>query len=299
MKEIVNKLGQTEKEFLKNYDSNKYEKPSVTVDMLIFTVDEKENENYRKLNDKELKILLIKRADHPYIGQWGIPGGFVGMNETLDDAAQRELYEETNIKDVYLEQLYTWGDVERDPRMRVISTSYMALVNKDLLDVKAGDDACDAKWFSVNKKVLSELKKNTNNGYILETRIELILKHEDIILKSIIKKEEIIENKIRKTNIIIEENDGIAFDHSKIIDYALDRLKNKVQYTDIAFNLMPDLFTLAELQQVYSILLDRELLTPQFRRDIKHMLIETNETTKNFGHRPAKLYRFNIERKGV
>ena len=128
-REVKNKDGLTEKEFLRSYDSDKYKKPSVTVDTLIFTIDEKVSKNYRKLPEKELKILMVKRADHPFIGQWAIPGGFVDINESMEEAAERELFEETGVNNIYLEQLYTWGDVDRDPRTRVISTSYMALVD--------------------------------------------------------------------------------------------------------------------------------------------------------------------------
>lgn len=121
---MINRQGLTEEQFLTTYDASKYERPSVTVDMLILTVTEEEKKNYRKLPEKVLKLLMIKRGDHPYMGQWALPGGFVQMNESLDEAAGRELKEETNIDDIYMEQLYTWGDVARDPRTRVISASY-------------------------------------------------------------------------------------------------------------------------------------------------------------------------------
>ena len=116
---LKNKQGLTEEQFLARYDAGKYERPSVTVDMLIFTVTDEENQNYRKLPEKVLRLLLIKRGDHPYIGQWALPGGFVEMDESLDEAALRELQEETNIKNIYMEQLYTWGDIGRDPRTRL------------------------------------------------------------------------------------------------------------------------------------------------------------------------------------
>ena len=236
---------------------------------------------------------MIKRADHPYINRWAIPGGFVEINESMEEAAERELYEETGVNNIYLEQLYTWGDVDRDPRMRVISTSYMALVDKDSLEVKAGDDASDARWFSVKRKLLKEVKTNTSNGYIYDKYIMLTLKVDNIELTSEVIERKKYENKRSTVSYKIVENNGIAFDHAKIIISALTRLKNKVEYTDIAFNLMPELFTLTELQKVYSILLDKELLAAQFRRKINNMVIETNETTKGGGQRPAKLFRFN------
>ncbi|AEV67666.1 NUDIX hydrolase [Acetivibrio clariflavus] len=290
---LRNKQGLTEEEFLKNYDAGKYERPSVTVDMLIFTVTNEERKSYRKLPEKALKLLMIKRGDHPYIGQWALPGGFVNINESLEEAARRELKEETNIDNIYMEQLYTWGDVGRDPRTRVISTSYMSLVDSETLNIKANDDADDAKWFTVSCKLYQEQKTVTQGGYILQRLFELKLSNEEDNLSAIVKVVKTVENRITTVEREIVESHGIAFDHAKIIQYGIERLRNKIEYTDIAFNLMPELFTLTELQQVYEIILDTELLKANFRRKISGMVIETNEYTKDSGHRPSKLFRFN------
>lgn len=290
---IKNKQGLSEEQFLASYDAGKYERPSVTVDMLVFTVTEGEKENYRKLSEKELRILLIKRGEHPYLGKWALPGGFVKMDESLDEAALRELKEETNIDDIYMEQLYTWGDVGRDPRTRVISTSYMSLVDSSSLNIKASDDADDAKWFTVTVKMFQEQKTLTGKGYILQQMIRLNLSNDNEDLSAIIKIEKAVEGKVTKISRKILESTGIAFDHTKIIEYGLERLRNKIEYTDIAFNLMPELFTLTELQQVYEVILDRELLKANFRRKITGMVIETNNQTKDSGHRPSKLFKFN------
>lgn len=289
----VNRQGLTEEQFLGSYEAGKYERPSVTVDMLIFTVTEEEKKNYRKLPEKVLKVLMIKRADHPYIGQWALPGGFVKMDESLDEAALRELKEETNIDDIYMEQLYTWGEVERDPRTRVISASYMSLVDGKVLDIKASDDADDAKWFTVSCKLYQEQKTVNENGYCVQQLIRLKLTSEEESLNAMIKVTKIVEGKVTKFIREIVENDGIAFDHSKVIEYGIERLRNKIEYTDIAFNLMPELFTLTELQQVYEVILDTELLKANFRRKTADMVIETNEFTKDAGHRPSKLFKFN------
>ena len=133
--------GMTETEFLRQYDPDRYEKPAVTVDMLIFTVNPE--------RDYSLELLMIERGGHPYLGKWALPGGFVEMNESLEEAAARELKEETGLSDIYMEQLFTFGDVDRDPRMRVISVAYMALVSKDKLHPVAGDDAANVKWFTI------------------------------------------------------------------------------------------------------------------------------------------------------
>lgn len=294
-KSFKNMQGLTEEEFLKTYDASIFEKPSVTVDMLIFTVMDEKEENYRKLPEKSLKLLMIKRGEHPYIGQWALPGGFVGVKESVDAAASRELKSETNIDNIYMEQLYTWGEVSRDPRTRVISCSYMALVDSTALQIKAGDDAADASWFNIKYKLFEEKKTITENGYIIEKLVDINLFNESDKLSAAVKITEIVEGKVRKINREIIKSIGIAFDHAKIIDYAIKRLKNKIEYTDIAFNLMPDLFTLSELQQVYEVILDKELLAAAFRRKIANMVIETNEFTKDAGHRPSKLYRFNAE----
>lgn len=285
--------GLTEKEFLQQYDDSKYEKPSVTVDMLIFTVMDEEEENYRKLPEKKLKLLLIKRGNHPFMGKWALPGGFAGLSESLDDSALRELREETNIENVYMEQLYTWGEVKRDPRTRIISCSYMALVDNHSLNVKAGDDAQDAKWFTVNYNILESKVTQKDKGFTYERLVEIILENTQDRLSAKIK---VINQNDGKTTKYLREivnSEGIAFDHGKIIEYAVERLRNKIEYTDIAFNLMPPLFTLSELQKVYEVVLGKELLVAAFRRKISHMVVETEKYTKNAGHRPSKLYRFN------
>ncbi len=290
---LKNKLGLTEEQFLSTYDASKFERPSVTVDMLIFTVTDEEKKNYRRLPEKVLRLLMIKRGDHPYIGQWALPGGFVQMNESLDEGAYRELKEETNIDDIYIEQLYTWGDVGRDPRTRVISASYMSLVDSSTLDIKASDDADDAKWFTVSCKLYQEQKTVTEKGYVLQRLFKLSLSNDENSLSSVVKIIKTVEGKVTKVEREVIESNGIAFDHAKIIEYAIERLRSKIEYTDIAFNLMPELFTLTELQQVYEVILDTELLKANFRRKTADMVIETNEYTKDAGHRPSKLFRFN------
>lgn len=284
----------TEQEFLHAYDPHKYERPSVTVDILLFTVTEQERGNYRKLPDKELKLLMIKRGKYPFKDNWALPGGFVQMDESLEQAASRELKEETNIDNIYMEQLYTWGEVQRDPRMRVISTSYISLVDSKSLTIKAADDAADAKWFTVKYKLYEERKVLTSNGYKLEKLYNLVLSAEgEKDLNAVIRKVKELDGKKCKSYQEIVRSEGIAFDHAQIIAYAIERLRTKIEYTDIAFNLMPGLFTLTELQQVYEIILGTELLKANFRRKTAHMVIETNEYTKDAGHRPSKLFKFN------
>lgn len=287
---IKNKQGLTEEEFLKQYNSDIYKKTSLTVDMLIFTVMEEEKESYRKLPEKSLKILLVKRGKHPAIGKWALPGGFISIDESLDEAAVRVLRAETNVDNIYIEQLYTWGEVNRDPRTRVISSSYMALVDSSSLSIKAGTNEEDASWFNVDYKLLEEKNLDMANGDSYEQIVEIKLWNNSEQLSAKIKVIENLDGRVRRDII---ESVGIAFDHGKLIEYGINRLRNKIEYTNLAFNLMPELFTLTELQKVYEVIQGKELLAAAFRRKVASMVIETNEFTKDAGHRPSKLFKYN------
>lgn len=267
-------------------------KPSVTVDTIIFTVRDSNVENYRKLPEKKFQILLVKRAIDPHKNKWSLPGTFVREKERFEEAVTRCLEEKTSMKDIYLEQLYSWGDPLRDPRGRVISTSYMGLVDSHNIQMKAGKNVEDIDWFDIELNTLQETNKEEKDRYYKTEEIEILLKNKQIVLKSRVKvvKELVNGNLIIYTQIL--ESD-LAFDHAKVLIYAIERLKNKVEYTTIAFNLMPEKFTLTKLQQVYEILLDKPLLKANFRRKIADMVIETGEYEENAGHRPSKLYKFN------
>lgn len=291
---LTDKQGLTEKEFLALYNAEQYKRPSVTVDMIVFTVMNEMKESYRKLPEKALKILMVKRGNHPFIGYWALPGGFVDMNESLDEAALRELKEETNIDDIYMEQLYTWGDVGRDPRTRVIGCSYMSLVDSSRLDIKAGDDAEDAKWFKVKYNIIEQKKAASAKGCNVQNRVRLVLSNDNEELTATIKVDKTFDGNVIRVSRELTESNGIAFDHGKIIEYAVSRLRNKIEYTDIAFSLMPERFSLTELQQVYEVILGKELLKANFRRKISEMVTVTDEYTKDVGHRPSKLFKYNL-----
>lgn len=278
-------------EFLDKYDSSIYEKASNTVDILLFTVDDEKNEDIKKLPEKELKLLLIKRKKQPFKDSWAIPGGFIDMNESLEESAYRELKEETNIDNVYLEQLYTYGDVNRDPRMRVISTSYMALVNKENLNPKAGDDAKEVAWFTVKKEEVSSNDDERVYNLILYN------KEHDITIGYLVV-DRIITNGIIKTiKTHIEPlwcfENTLAFDHCSIINMAIDRLRNKIEYTPIVFNLMPRKFTLSNLQKVYETILNKEFTKANFRRKVKKYINELEEKETGKGYKPANLCTYN------
>ncbi|MFC1697254.1 NUDIX domain-containing protein [Nanoarchaeota archaeon] len=218
-----------EPESKEEYDVNKFERPSVTTDVVIFTIK----------ND-DLKVLLIKRGVWPFKDMWALPGGFVGMKESLDDAAKRELCEETGVCNVYLEQLYTFGEPKRDPRTRVITVAYMAVTNQSNIKLRASSDATEVDWYSV---------------YNLPK---------------------------------------LGFDHAKIIDYALTRLRYKLEYKPVAFEFLPPKFTLTELQKVYEIVYNKTIDKRNFRKKVNELnvLKDMNETKMEGAHRPAKLYSF-------
>ena len=211
-------------------DRTKCRQAHVTVDCVVFGLDE-----------QDLKILLIQRGNEPFKGSWAVPGGFVNADESLEHAALRELKEETGVHDVFLEQLYTFGDVHRDPRRRIVTVAYYALVNLRDHTIKAATDASNAAWFAV-----------------------------DDITK-------------------------LAFDHARIVETALRRLRGKVRYEPIGFELLPEKFTLTQLQRMYEKILEQEVDKRNFRKKILGMelLKELDEVQVDVAHRAARLYKFD------
>src|SRR6266550_1615981 len=206
---------------------------ALTVDCVVFGLDE-----------SELKLLLIQRALEPFKGKWALPGGFVRVDETLDEAARRELVEETGLKNVFLEQLYTCGAVDRDPRERVVSVAYYALVKLSEHEAKAATDAANARWFLTSKVP------------------------------------------------------RLAFDHADILSTAMARLKGKVRYQPIGFELLPPKFTLSQLQHLYEAVLATELDKRNFRKKVLAfgLLVPLKETQMTGRHRPAQLFRFDADK---
>ena len=282
---LRNKDGLTEEEFLAAYRPGDYERPSNTVDMLLFTVADKVSDSIRKDKEKQMKVLLIKRKNHPDIHKWALPGGFVEMDEDIEVAAYRELEEETGVTDVYMEQLFTYGKVGRDKRMRVISISHMALIPQESIKPIAGDDAEDVAWFTVEKKKVSDKKHqiiiyNEELNLCYEYTVDITYKKNGVVSVPI-------------TDIHANgENRGIAFDHIEMINAGIDRLRNKVEYVPVAFNLVPEKFTLNEIQKVYEVILGKKLVKQNFRKWVDKFVEELNEKQEEVGHRPATLYRY-------
>ncbi len=269
----------SEEEFLANYNSDEFEKLSMTTDILILSVSNEEKNNYRKTDKKKMSILLVKRDNYPFKDKWCLPGGFVQINEDLDEAPKRILKQETNIEDIYLEQLYTFGNVNRDPRMRIVSTAYIALIDKSRLENKISDKS---SWFDI---VSIEEKNNI---------VEIVLANETETISFSIKKV-LREKTTDRYSFEIVENDSLAFDHPLVILSGVERLRNKLEYTDIVFNMMPELFTLGELQKVYEVILGKKLLDPAFRRIIANKVEKTSKMKTGEGHRPSYLFRYKVK----
>lgn len=268
---------QTEEEFLKDYDVTKFERLSMTADVLILSVSDQETTNYRKNSKKMMSILLVKRDSYPFKGKWCLPGGFLDpKTETLDDCAKRVLKRETNLSDIYLEQLYTFDGLDRDPRTRVISTSYVALIDKNKLQQEV---LANASWFDVT---LIEEKDNL---------VFITLDNGQEVISFRIRKE-LKEKTTDRYQFFVDQNDSLAFDHPLVILSGLERIRNKINYTDVVFNMMPEYFSLGELQQVYEVILNKKLLDPAFRRIIADKVEKTNKMRTGGGHRPSALFRY-------
>ena len=266
----------SEEEFLKNYDSSIFEKLSMTADILILSVSSKDSNNYRKTDKKMMSVLLVKRDDYPYKDKWCLPGGFLDpKKETLEECAKRVLKRETNLEDIYLEQLFTFDSVNRDPRMRIVSTAYVALIDKNELK----QDVKNASWFDIT---LMEEK----DGVVF-----LVLDNGEETISLQVNK--ILRNKITdRYDYVSKSNSMIAFDHDIVIVSGIEKIKEKVNSSDIVFNMMPEYFTLGDLQQVYEVLLGKKLLDAPFRRIIASKVEKTDKMKTGEGHRPSYLFRY-------
>ena len=275
--EIRNEQGQTLQEFLDSYDDSMFKHPSNTVDMILMTVYE-----------GSLKILLVKRRNHPFIGNWALPGGFVEFDEDMDEAVKRELQEETNIQEnTYFRQLYTLGNANRDPRTRVITTAYLSLTpSENIKKTKAGDDAQDAAWFDI-KKITKKIDPK-----VRVSTLTLDNKNLDIHIEFEVT--DIAQQNYIKTNSVVSSssNASLAADHIKVINMAMDQVQHRAASTGILFNLLPKECTLREIQTVYEAVIGHTTDTGNFRRDIRKMLIDTHKKKKSNG-RSSELYSFN------
>ena len=219
-----NEKGQTLEEFLKEYDPYQYKNPCATTDMVLFSYAGE------KPDTDALKVLLVCRKNHPSIGYWALPGGFVELYENLEDTARRELEEETGVKGLPVEQFACYGDYQRDPRARVITTAYFSLVNEKEVRVKAGDDAADAAWFTVKLKKGESKDITTDAAVIRREDFSLELENEDrgLKIRSVICKEE-RQGLVRERKYKVKEGGMVAVDHAAILTQALEVIQQRIR----------------------------------------------------------------------
>lgn len=286
----IYEMSDEEKEFLAGYDLTKYDRPSVAADIVVFAImADGERDNTRKPQDKKLKILLIERGGYPYKGCWAMPGGFCKKKEDVIDSARRELSEETGIDDAYVKLVGVYGEPGRDPRGWVISSTYMALMDEERCRVKAWDDARDAGWFTVELEDISGKKEVSGNGE--RYRLVLTDSGSDTRLSAVLRKTDMSTRGRSSDSYDIEECEGLAFDHARIITEAVLGLREDLgRDPELAFDLLPERFTLSELQNVFEQIWDRELTTPNFRRKIADYVEETKYIQEGERYRPAKLF---------
>ncbi len=268
----------TEKEFLKNYDLSKYPRPSLTVDIVAFGITKKEEKNYRQDEKKSLSLLLIKRGGHPFLGYWALPGGFLNIDETIEECAFRELKEETMLTPSSLMPMGVFSQVNRDPRGRIISNAFITILNEENVQAVAGDDASEAKWFKI------EFTESANNSAVLKLKNT----QENIVITAKLKLKKTLFG--RKEYEIVDSG-NLAFDHAKIISTAIGIIKRDADDFDILFDFMPPLFTLTALQKVLESIKGQNVSSPNFRRKVLPYVEETDKFTSGAGHRPAKLFK--------
>ena len=294
---INHKTTPEEKAFLKNYDMTAFDRPSLTADMAVFAVlSSGKQPEYRKDPGKYLGILLIRRGGFPYKDHYALPGGFSHKDETIEETALRELKEETSLDSAYLEPFGMFSRPGRDPRGWIISQGFLALVDAEKYRVRAGSDAWEAGWFKIDMDCEESTRHIRKDNAEITTLYRLKLEKDDVRLTALVKENRIFSGHHEKTEFQILEDEGLAFDHAEIIVRALKALREKTaQSGRIVFDLMPELFTLYSLQEATEIILGEKLLTPNFRRKMSPFVTETTRISTGAGHRPAKLFRRNME----
>lgn len=265
----------SEKDFLKNYSIENYNRPSVTTDIVAFTMRSKDTESFRKDPVSKLSVLLIERGEHPFKGMWALPGGFVRMDETVEETALREIVEETNVKPTTLIYTGVFSGIDRDPRGRIISNAFTCILNQEPKAI-AGTDAKSARWFDVS---LQELQKGK---FVLELTSE----ETKFSVRISEKKSSLGINQFQ-----VESNDVLAFDHTQIILTALKTLKSRATNFELIFDFLPSEFTLASLQKVQETITGVSTVPANFRRKVCEYVEETGNFTQGAGHRPAMLYK--------
>lgn len=301
-KEYVN----AERAFLAEYDMNQYDRPSIAADVAVFSIGRKmtSDAEYRKLPPKTLRLLMIRRAEQPFCGEWALPGGFMQKGETMQETARRELKEETGTDKAYLALCDVFSDIGRDPRGWIISQSFIAVLSQEDLangQLQASGDAKEAAWFDITVEKKAEQKQEQGTAITCENDYALTLERSlpegRIMLQAVVRERIAYRDYHEIITYQIVESEGIAFDHARIIVSAFYRLRRMLDNDiRIAFDFMPEYFTLTDLQETVELISGQELIKPNFRRKISEYVLETDRQVQNGGHRPAKEFVRNLDR---
>ena len=267
---------QTEKEFLKSYSLEKYDRPSVTADVAAFMISSQSRQSYRRDPENKLMLLLIKRGGHPFKDMWALPGGFLQRNETIEQCALREIREETNVEPVSLMPVGVFSKPGRDPRGWIISHAYVSVISEEAVRQVGMDDASDAQWFSVS------FEQSEDGLY------RLALSYEGTELDAVLSEE---KSGFGRTAFRIIDSGSLAFDHAAIIAQALTALRAAARDYDTVFDFLPEKFTLSAFQRVQETIMNVSVLPANFRRMVSGYVEETDEFQSGEGHRPARLYK--------
>ena len=293
-----------EREYLENYNIEQFERPSVATDIVAFAVmRDGEQSNIRKLENRELKLLLIKRSQFPYKGAWALPGGFLRPGETIEETAKRELLEETGVENPFLHLAGVYSEAGRDPRGWIISNSFISLINAENYSLRADTDAWDAAWFCVKlQSDNTSSDDSTSTTKMIKHTLTLsfdsassdsnIKGDENIEIKAIVSEKSTRKGHNHVSSYQIVDSCELGFDHAKIIVQSLLELRDMMEYDlRIAFDLLPESFTLAQLQSTIEKVTDKKFLSANFRRKASDYVEETGEVIEGYGHRPAMLFR--------
>lgn len=293
-----------EREYLENYNIGQFERPSVATDIVAFAVmQDGEQSNIRKLANRELKLLLVKRSQFPYKGAWALPGGFLRPGETIEETAKRELLEETGVENPFLHLAGVYSEAGRDPRGWIISNSFISLINAENCSLRADTDAWDAAWFCVKlQSDNTSSDDSTSTTKMIKHTLTLsfdsassdsnIKGDENIEIKAIVSEKSTRKGHNHVSSYQIVDSGELGFDHAKIIVQSLLELRDMMEYDlRIAFDLLPESFTLAQLQSTIEKVTDKKFLSANFRRKASDYVEETGEVIEGYGHRPAMLFR--------
>lgn len=297
-------MSEEEKTWFETYDINGFDRPSVATDMAVFSIMGMDSgnggrTNHRKDPEKRLKLLLIRRASYPYRDCWALPGGFCRRGETTAETASRELQEETGVRDAYLQPFAIFSKAGRDPRGWIITHAFLTLIDGEKYQVHEGTDAWEAQWFCLDiekeqtDRLVDAFHASVTNRYHLRLSCSA---HEELQLTALVNERKEFVRFHEKADYEIVSSAGLAFDHAQIILRAFLHLQDQVESGGkMVFDLMPEYFTLSELQKAYESVLGRALVAANFRRKIADYVTETEQVLEGAGHRPARLFRRNLE----